>query len=51
MGDDPSAVRAELRASLRRLLGELDFDHLLFAHGEPIVGGGKAALREFVAEG
>jgi hypothetical protein len=50
MGDDPSAVRAGLRESLRRLL-KLDFDSLLFAHGEPLVGGGKAALREFVASG
>jgi hypothetical protein len=51
MGDDPSAVRADLRTALRRLLGDLDFDHLLFAHGEPIIGGGKAALREFVSAG
>ena len=50
MGDDPSAVRAELRGSLRGLLG-LDFDNLLFAHGEPLIGGGRAALREFVAGG
>jgi hypothetical protein len=49
MGDDPSAVRADLRESLRRLL-DLDFDHLLFAHGEPLIGGGKAALREFLAK-
>ncbi len=47
MGDDPASVRAGLRASLRRLL-ELDFDNLLFAHGEPLIGGGKAALRQFV---
>jgi hypothetical protein len=50
MGDDPSAVRAGLRESLRRLL-DLDFDSLLFAHGEPLIGGGKVALREFVADG
>jgi hypothetical protein len=50
MGDDPAAVRAALRESLRRLL-DLDFDNLLFAHGEPLIGGGKAALREFVARG
>jgi hypothetical protein len=48
MGDDPPAIRAGLRASLRDLL-ELDFDHLLFAHGEPLVGGGRSALREFAA--
>jgi hypothetical protein len=47
MGNDASAVRAGLRESLRRLL-ELDFDNLLFAHGEPLIGGGRAALREFV---
>ena len=50
MGDDPAAVRAELRQSLRRLL-DLDFDSLLFAHGEPLVGGGRVALREFVVGG
>ena len=48
MGDDPSRVRAGLRESLRRLL-DLDFDHLLFAHGDPLIGGGRAALREFAA--
>ena len=47
MGDDPVGVRAELRDSLRRLL-DLDFDHLLFAHGDPVIGGGRAALAEFV---
>jgi hypothetical protein len=47
MGDDPSAVRTGLRESLGRLL-ELDFDSLLFAHGEPLVGGAGAALREFL---
>ena len=50
MGDDPATVRAELRASLRGLL-DLDFDHLLFAHGEPLIGGGRVALRGFVARG
>jgi len=50
MGDDPPAVRTGLRESLRELL-DLDFDSLLFAHGEPLVGGGRAALREFLAGG
>lgn len=48
MGDDPPAVRTGLRDALRQLI-ELDFDNLLFAHGDPLIGGGKAALREFVA--
>ncbi|HME04899.1 MAG TPA: hypothetical protein VKG38_17895 [Solirubrobacteraceae bacterium] len=50
LGDDPTAVRARLREALHGLL-DLDFDNLLFAHGEPLVSGGKAALREFIAGG
>ena len=50
LGDDPSRVRARLRESLRRLL-DLDFDNLFFAHGEPLIGGGREALRGFVACG
>jgi len=48
IGDDPEAVKRGLARAFEGLL-ELDFDHLLFAHGEPLVGGGKAALREFSA--
>jgi hypothetical protein len=44
--DDPAATKEGLRGSYRRLL-ELDFAHLLLAHGEPIVGGGRDALRAF----
>jgi hypothetical protein len=47
MGDDPEGVKRGLRESLRRLLDE-DFDALLFAHGEPMPSGGRAALRAFV---
>jgi hypothetical protein len=47
LGDDPKAVKEGLKQAFHGLL-ERDFDHLLFAHGEPLVGGGKAALREFV---
>jgi glyoxylase-like metal-dependent hydrolase (beta-lactamase superfamily II) len=45
--DDPEQTKAGLRAAYRRLL-ELDFDTLLLAHGEPLAGDGKRALREFV---
>ena len=48
MGDDPEGVKAGLTAAFERLL-ELDFDHLLLAHGEPLVGDGKEQLRAFVA--
>ena len=46
--DDPEGTKRGLLESLRRL-GELRFDVLLFAHGEPVVGGGKDALAEFIA--
>jgi hypothetical protein len=49
MGDDPAGVRAGLLAAFRRLL-ELDFDTLLLAHGDPLVGDGKEALARFVEE-
>lgn len=47
--DDPQETKAGLRAAYRRLL-DLDFDLLLLAHGEPVVAGGREALRAF-AEG
>jgi hypothetical protein len=47
MGDDAEGVKRGLRRSLSRLV-ERDFDSLLFAHGKPLVGGGKAALEEFL---
>ena len=50
MGDDPEGVKRGVRESVRAML-ERDFDHLLFAHGAPLVGGGKRALRAFVEEG
>lgn len=49
LGDDPEAVKRWVRESVRRLLGR-DFDTVLFAHGDPIVAGGKAALERFVEE-
>lgn len=47
--DEPEKTKQGLTEAFRGLL-ERDFEHLLFAHGEPIVGGGHAALSEFVAE-
>lgn len=46
LGEDPEGVKRGLRASYSRLL-DRDFDNLLFAHGDPLVGGGKEALRAF----
>jgi hypothetical protein len=47
LGDDPTAVKAALFESLGRLL-DVDFDSLLFAHGDPLVGGAKSALKDFL---
>jgi hypothetical protein len=47
LGDDPAAVKEGLRAAYARVL-ERDFDHLLLAHGDPVVGGAKDVLREFL---
>jgi hypothetical protein len=49
MGDDPEAVKSGLKTSFRNIL-ELDFDHLLLAHGGPWIGGAKEALRRFVEQ-
>ena len=48
LGDDPEQVKRDIRAALARLLDH-DFDTLAFAHGEPIVGAGRAALERFLA--
>ncbi|HLF67827.1 MAG TPA: hypothetical protein VI503_00675 [Gaiellaceae bacterium] len=45
--DDPAGTKAGLRESYRRLAEELDFRHLLLAHGEPFVGTGREALAAF----
>ncbi|MEA2196423.1 MAG: hypothetical protein QOJ25_474 [Solirubrobacteraceae bacterium] len=49
LGDDPPAIKRGLKEAFRGLL-PLDFDALLFAHGEPQASGGRAALRTFVGE-
>jgi len=44
--DEPTRTKEGLRESYRRL-AELDFQHLLLAHGEPFVGTGREALAAF----
>ena len=44
--DDPERTKEGLLESYRRL-AELDFRHLLLAHGDPFVGDGRDALRAF----
>jgi hypothetical protein len=49
LGDDPAAIKRGIKQAFAKLVDQ-PFDHLLFAHGEPWIGGGKKALLEFVAE-
>lgn len=48
LGEDPEGVRAGLHRNLRRMCEE-DFDTLLFAHAEPVVGEGRMRLGEFLS--
>ena len=48
MGDDPAGVKAALKAAYAKLLAGVAFDHLLLAHGTPVVGDGRAKLQAFV---
>ena len=47
--DDPEETKAGLRAAYAGLSKELDFENLLLAHGEPVVGGAREALAAFAA--
>jgi hypothetical protein len=46
-GEDPDAEKNDIKATLGRLADELDFEHLLLAHGPPIPNEGREQLREF----
>jgi glyoxylase-like metal-dependent hydrolase (beta-lactamase superfamily II) len=48
IGDDPEAVKAKIRQRCAALLDE-DFEHLLFAHGDPWIGDGHPALQAFAS--
>jgi hypothetical protein len=45
--DDPERTKAGLVDAYRRML-DLDWDHLLLAHGHPWAGGGRDALARFL---
>jgi hypothetical protein len=49
LGDDPQAVRRGLGERYAQLAEELAFDHLLLAHGRPVIGDGRAALARYAA--
>lgn len=47
--DEPEDTKEGLRAAYARLADELEFDNLLVAHGDPIVGGAREELRRFAS--
>jgi hypothetical protein len=47
--DEPEKTKEGLRSAYRRLCDELEFDHLLLAHGDPFLGNGRDVLRAFAA--
>jgi hypothetical protein len=48
MGDHPKNVKRGLRKAFLGHMREREFDHLLFAHGAPWIGGAKDALGQFL---
>jgi hypothetical protein len=46
--DDPPATKRALLDAGARLLEELDFDHLLLAHGGPVIDNGRVLLQDLV---
>jgi hypothetical protein len=51
MGEDPEGAKRRIRERCAELLDEERFEHLLFAHGDPLLGRGREALRAFAAGG
>ncbi len=47
--DEPEAESRAIKEGLARLAEQLDFEHLLLAHGTPIPGEGRERLREFAS--
>lgn len=46
--DDPPATKRDLLEACARLLEELDFTHLLLAHGGPVIGDGRELLQDLL---
>ena len=48
LGDDPDAIKRALYAGLQRL-ARIEFDAMLFAHGDPLAANGRETLAGFIA--
>jgi hypothetical protein len=49
--DDPPQTKRALLAACGRLLEAHEFEHLLLAHGGPVIGDGRSQLQELIAVG
>jgi hypothetical protein len=49
--DDPERTKQRLLTAFASLLGELTFEHVLLAHGGPVIGDGCAQLQELLDSG
>src|SRR3954454_2220996 len=50
MGDDPEADKRGVADAYEALLDRIEVDHLLLAHGDPVIGDGGDALRAFLRD-
>lgn len=49
--EDPAASKSELLTVFTRILSDTDFEHLMPAHGLPLIGNGRAELEKLVQIG
>ncbi len=49
--DDPDDTKAGLLQAFDRVLADYEFEHLLLAHGLPLVGNGRSELEQLVSQG
>jgi hypothetical protein len=49
--DDPPDTKRRLLDAYAGIVQDLEFEHLLLAHGGPLVGDGRAQLQEFLKSG
>jgi hypothetical protein len=49
--DDPEETKDGLLQAFSEVLDDYDFEHLLLAHGLPLIGNGRAELEQLVREG
>lgn len=49
--DDPAETRRQLLGALERVLRDYPLEHVLLAHGEPLIGAGRIQLEELLSAG